>query len=617
MNWFILLLALCATAASAQPTVTRPPEIIFPRDPQAVIDAKRDLGAKGDGVHDDTDALQRGIDLSCGIGGNTRVLYLPNGVYRITRPLIVQTGVGPWIYGQSRDGVVIRLDDGKNVEAVLRTHPSATEPRSADWFMRTICNLTIDVGNNPETDGVRFFSNNTGLLKWVRVRGNGKVGINSFMQMNGPNLIQDVVVDGFETGILSQWMWGQTLSRVVIRNCRRTGLEVRANAVAAEDLVIEKVPTPVVNDIPNDWYWWGGVLAIEGGRIEGKGGEAAIANSSVLFVRNLRTRGYRVAIQSSTPSGSVTSPEVREYASHEVNRLFEQARATTIRLPVKREPAIPWEKEVSKWVCANDFGATPGDNQDDTQAIQRAIDAAARQGKTVVYLRGIGGTDPNWYTLQGEVRVYGSVRHIIGLGFGRIIAGERGRFVIDERSAPIVKFENIQAFGGRPPEVENRSRTRTLVLESCDLKVIGNGQGDIFVTNCPSHVHLRRAGQRLWARQLNPEGTDDIGLVRNEGGSLWVLGMKCEGAGVRVRTERGGKTEILGAFIYGPGVPADDTRPLFDIDNASLCLMGIREIAFGETYTVKVRERRQDEVREYRLKPGEHGWIGWALYSGW
>lgn len=608
-------LMLWNIAAVAQQAVTPPPEMVFPRDP-AVLDAKRDLGAKGDGVHDDTDALQRGIVLSCGTGGNTRVLYLPSGVYRITRPLIVRAAIGPWIYGQSRDRVVIRLDDGVNVEAAIRTHPSAMEPGSADWFMRTICNLTVDVGNNPETDGIRFFSNNTGLLKWVRVRGRGKVGINSLMQQNGPNLIQDVVVDGFETGILSQWMWGQTLSRVVVRNCRRTGLEVRANAVAAEDLVIENTPTPIVNDIPNDWHWWGGVLAIEGGRITGRGGEAAIVNSSVLYVRNLQTHGFKLAIRSETPSGNVAGPAVTEYVSHEAKRLFAQARQTALRLPVKREP-VWWEKDTSKWVCANDFGATPGDNQDDTPAIQKAIDAAARQGKTVVYLRGIGGTDPNWYTLQGEVRVHGNVRHIIGLGFGRIIAGARGRFVIDERSAPVVKFENIQAFGGRPPEAENRSRTRTLVLESCDLRVVGNGRGDIFVTNCASHVELRQRGQSVWARQLNPEGTDDIGLVRNTGGNLWVLGMKCEGAGVRVRTERGGKTEVLGAFIYGPGVSAEDARPLFDIDNASTCLMGIREIAFGEVYAVKVRERRADEVREYRLPPGEHGWIGWALYSGW
>ena len=237
----VLTVAVALPFLLAQP----PPQsvsfsIVFPDDPEAVIAAKRDLGAKGDGVHDDTDALQRGIDLSCGREKNTKVLYLPRGIYRITRTLVVnreatRSGIGPWIYGQSRDCVIIKLDDGSDADAVLRTHPRKGESAgSADWFMRTICNLTIDVGNNPEADGIRFVATNTGILKNVRVKGRGKIGINSYMQLNGPNIIQDTIVEGFQVGIRSRWMWGQTLSRVTIRNCR-VGLEVEANAVAIED----------------------------------------------------------------------------------------------------------------------------------------------------------------------------------------------------------------------------------------------------------------------------------------------------------------------------------------------------------------------------------------------
>ncbi len=71
----------------------------------------------------------------------------------------------------------------------------------------------------------------------------------------------------------------------------------------------------------------------------------------------------------------------------------------------------------------------------------------------------------------------------------------------------------------------NCSRDRIVVLESCDLQVLGTGKGEIFITNCPSHVELRGKGQSLWARQLNPEGDSDVGLVRNYGGNLWILGM--------------------------------------------------------------------------------------------
>ncbi|MFN4179341.1 MAG: glycosyl hydrolase family 28-related protein [Armatimonadota bacterium] len=601
--------------------------IIFPNDPNAVIDVKRDLGAKGDGVHDDTEALQKGIHLSCGRQGtNTKVLYIPNGVYRVTRKLVVNypedgSGIGPWIYGQSRDGVIIKLDDGANTDAVLQTHPRNENPGSADWFMRTIYNLTIDVGDNPNTDGIRFFSNNTGIIKNVRIKGRGKIGINSFMNLNGPNIVQDTIVEGFEIGIRSAWMWGQTLSRVTIRNCK-IGLEVEGNSVAVEDLVVENTPLPIHNKLPNDWFWWSGVLAIVGGRfVKGDPNGPAILNQGVLYARDITVSGFKLAIKSEPLRSEpryAAGPKVAEFVSHDVKRLFDEAPLQAMRLPIKREPVVPWETNPNNWVCANDFGATYGDNKDDTEAIQRAIDFAAANRKTVVYLRGIGGGDPNWYTLNGEVYLRGTVRHIIGLGFGRIIAGEKGKFIVDDKSAPVVKFENIQAFGGRPPIVENRSKNRVVVLENCDLKVLGTGRGDIFVTNCPSHVEIRSKGQSLWARQLNPEGDSDVGLVINAGGNLWILGMKSEGRGVRIRTSDGGRTEVFGVFMYGFGTPPEDNRPIFDIDNAKMCVMGIREIAFNApTYNVKVRERRSSEVREFRLKPNEHGWIGWALYSGW
>ncbi len=601
--------------------------VIFPNDSNAVIDVKRDLGAKGDGVHDDTEALQKGIHLSCSRQGtNTKVLYIPNGVYRVTKKLVVQfpedrSGIGPWIYGQSRDGVIIKLDDGANVDAVLQTHPRDENPGSADWFMRTIYNLTIDVGNNPNTDGIRFFSNNTGIIKNVRIKGRGRIGINSFMNLNGPNIVQDTIVEGFEIGIRSVWMWGQTLSRVTIRNCK-IGLEVEGNSVAVENLVVENTPLPIHNKLPKDWFWWSGVLAIVGGRfVNGDPNGPAILNQGVLYARDITVSGFKLAIKSEPLKSEpryAAGPKVAEFVSHDVKRLFDEAPLQAMRLPIKQEPVVPWETNPNNWVCANDFGATYGDNKDDTEAIQKAIDFAAANRKTVVYLRGIGGSDPNWYTLNGEVYLRGTVRHIIGLGFGRIIAGENGKFVIDDKSAPVVKFENIQAFGGRPPIVENRSKNRVLVLENCDLKVLGTGRGDIFVTNCPSHVEIRSKGQNLWARQLNPEGDSDVGLVINAGGNLWILGMKSEGRGVRIRTCDDGRTEVFGVFMYGFGTPPEDNRPIFDIDNAKMCVMGIREIAFNApTYNVKVRERRGSEVREFRLKPGEHGWIGWALYSGW
>ena len=611
-----LLLAL--SLATVWPNRLAAETLRFPED-AAVLDARRDFGARGDGTADDTAALQQALEASSGRDGKpTRFLFVPNGTYRVTDTLVVRSPVGPWVYGESRDGAVIRLADGArtNVTAVLRTHPSDTEAGSADWFMRCFRNLTIDVGNNPHVDGIRWFGNNSSILKNVRVVGTGKVGVNSgFLGQNGPNLVQDVVVEGsFETGIRSAWNWGQTLSRVTIRNARQEGVYVNATAVGIEDLVVENTPVALRNEYPNDWTWWGGVVALAGGRFSGGDPNGpAITNTSVLYARDVTATGFGTVLSSATPGGDRTGSRLEEYLSHPVQRLFADAPERALRLPVLPEPPFPWETNVALWVCANDHGAVAGDNEDDTAAIQRAIDAAAKAGKTVVYLRGIGGGDPNWYTLNGEVRVHGSVRHILGLGFGRVISGGQGRFVVDDASAPLVKFQHLQAFGGRPPAVENRSKDRTLLVESCDLRVVGAGGGNIFVTDCPSGIELRSPGQRLWARQLNPEGDSDVGLVRNHGGQLWALGVKHEGPGVRWLTDQGGRTEILGLFNYGPGIATNDFRPSFVVSNALFSAAGIREISFGHTYPVKVRETRGGETREDRSE----GWIGWALFSGW
>ncbi|MEI6503888.1 MAG: glycosyl hydrolase family 28-related protein, partial [Armatimonadota bacterium] len=514
----VLLLTAALTVTCLEAAPQRPASsvgtnsIAFPKD-RSVVDAKRDLGAKGDGITDDTAALQKGIEASCGAdGGATKVLFLPNGVYRVTKTLVVKSPLGPWLYGQSRDGVVIRLADGvTDCNSVLRTHPLESGKTSADWFMRNIRNLTIDVGNNPSTDGIRYYATNSGIISNVRVTGHGKVGINAgFLDQSGPNLIQDTVIEGFETGLYTAWIWGETISRVTIRNCRKQGVVVNANAVGIEDLTVENTPQALSCDYPNDWTWWGGVVALIGGRFTGGDPSApAILNKNVLYARDVKTTGYKQALESSTPGGSIAAGDIVEYSSHEVKKTFD-APAGSLRLPIKPEPKLPWETNPTNWVCANDFGAVAGDNKDDTEALQEAVDVAAAAHKTTVYLRGVGGAEPNWYNLEGEVRVHGSVRHVLSLGWGRILGGPSGKFVVGYDAAPVVKFQNFDSFGGPPPTVENRSAKHTMVVESCGVTILGTGGGDIFATDCPARVDLRQPGQKMWARHLNPEGNDDV-----------------------------------------------------------------------------------------------------------
>ena len=240
MTNYFAVMSLLLLGCSA-PVYTQ--NLSFPKG-SAVVNAKTYCGAKGDGVADDTAALQKGIDESCGMnGGKTKVLFLPKGIYRVTQTLVVKNALGPWLYGASRDSVIIRLADGvKDCNAVIRTHPKEKGQTSADWFIPNLRNFTVDVGNNPNTDGIRYYATNSGILQNVRVIGRGKMGINAgFLDQSGPNLIEDAVIEGFETGIQAQWIWGETLSRITIRNCTFAGITASEFMQHAGKITLENV----------------------------------------------------------------------------------------------------------------------------------------------------------------------------------------------------------------------------------------------------------------------------------------------------------------------------------------------------------------------------------------
>ena len=129
----VLIAMLVASVHGAQPARAEQ-AIVFPDDAGVINVTKPPYSGKGDGAADDTAAIQKSLDDSCGIGSKqTKALYLPNGTYRVTATLVVKSALGPWLYGQSRDGVVIRLADGAaNCNSVLRTHPRESGQTSAD-----------------------------------------------------------------------------------------------------------------------------------------------------------------------------------------------------------------------------------------------------------------------------------------------------------------------------------------------------------------------------------------------------------------------------------------------------------------------------------------------------
>ncbi len=616
------VLLFCSTAICAG-------QIVFPPDSRAILDAKRDCAAKGDGITDDTNALQSAIERSA----RTAIVYLPNGTYRITRPLVFKRAdgregsmVGPWIYGQDRDRTIIRLadnapgfdDPAKPREAIRGQARPDSSRMNADFFDRTLVNLTIDTGTNPGAVGIKFYSNNTGLMKDILIPGNGACGIDlGFNDQNGPLLLQDVEIDGFAIGIKTGHILNaQTLSRITIRDANQVGLFHRGQVMACEALHIIGSPLAIDSD---------GVLALVDCRLEGPpdtAGPAIKLGKGHLYAARLLTSGYASAVTSETPGCDAKGPNLSEYSSHQPISLGNASSAAGLLLKPSPEPQIPLPTKPEDWVCANDFGAKIRDHEDDSPAFQKAIDEAAKKGASTVYILPSTGGDPNWYIMKKDVRVHGSVQRIIGLAFVRILGGDSAepnypenlaKFVVDDDSVgpKHVIFQNLQVFAPRPSfGIEARSPNRTVVCLTTGGTVIARPKTTVFMTNCVGHAY-QEPDSTIWARQWNTErGPDKVGInTRNDGGRLWILGMKTEATSTKVATLNAGRTEILGVHNYNTNGVKDET-PFFLVRNASLSVAGYREVCFGGAWW-KVPVLATFDASEHR-QPSQP-WQTWSL----
>ncbi len=625
-----LLLVTLAVSAQA--------DWVFPDDPRAVVDVRRDCGAKGDGLADDTDALQSAFERASG-ADHSRIVYLPAGTYRVSRTLVFRrlglTGVegsmvGPWVWGAGRDATILRLaddaqgfDDPAKPRELLRglSRPDGAK-MNADFFDRTVVGLTLDTGAHRGAVGVKFYSNNTGILRDVLIRGRGVCGLDlGFNDQNGPLLVQDVEIDGFATGIrVAHTLNGQTLSRIIVRNAD-VGLHHEGQALAVEALQTVGVKLPVLVEERS-------VLALVDARLEHDGssvGPAVAVRGGHVYVQRLTTRGYAPALAADADrGGDVAGPDVAEHATAKPLTLGVGSPARGLGLRPPPEPVVPYPTRPDGWVCVNDFGAVAGDTKDDAPAFQKAIDEAARRGASHVYVLGGKRGDPNWYLLQQDVMVTGSVRRVMGFGHVRILGGASkepnypenlAKFVVaQDATAPrTVMFEHLQVHSPWPSfGIEARDPGRTVVCRATGGTPIARRGTTVFLSNCVGHLY-QEPSSTVWARQWNTEGGPEaVGInTRNDGGQLWILGLKTEAKSTKVATLGGGRTEILGVHNYNTSGVRDET-PFFLVRDAALSVAAYREVCFsGAWWPATVRTEFGSKVETLPPK----AWQTWALMS--
>lgn len=548
-------------------------------------------GAKGDGVTDDTEAIQRALE------DQTRFAYLPNGTYLVCDTL--KWGNPPKrriLQGESRERTIIRLrdncpgfDDPKHPKPVITTFEGKS---TGVAFRNAINDLTLDVGSgNPGAIGIRFTSNNQGGIRNVTIQSSdpdkrGATGLALTQAWPGPATIEKVRILGFDYGIMVRHPeYSIVFEDLVLKNQKVAGIDNSANILSIQGIKSEN-SVPAIQNVNDDR---GMIIVLDGNFSGGSSSRSAIENQQgVLYARNIRTSGYQSAIK----NGSTIIPgsAVDEYVSQRVYSLFPTPH-NSLRLPVEQVPTVP-DDDFSDWVSITEYGAKNGFETDDTAAIQKAIDS----GKSTVYF-------PHGnYRISDTIYVRGNVKRIIGMESAIQAKGPAFKgtnkpvFRIEDGKHDVVRLERFWSmYGSNPKYWIEQADSRTLVIKNIMFGGYRNTvPGRLFledVTGGPWEFNR----QKVWARQLNPEG--DGRKILNNGGTLWILGLKTEDRGTAVETINGGKTEVLGGLLY-PGSPKiPNNQPAF-LNNESQISVVIGESYYGGgRYQTVVKEIRDGTTK--------------------
>lgn len=555
------------------------------------------FGAKGDGVTDDTAAIQDAIKNTLRQNSKQGLVYFPDGTYLISDSIKAIRADGAYeayltLQGQSLNGTIIKLKNScsgfTNASTPKKLFISGSQNPHADGggneaFRNNIYHMTVDTGTgNLGAIGIDYLANNKGSLRNVTIKGSGKCGLDMSREWIGCCLIKDLKVIGFDYGIRTDnhYQYGVTMEHIYLEGQKVAGILNKNNVLSIRDLVsVNSVPA-IKNTGSN-----GVVTLIKANLSGGSSSIEAIDNVGNFYTRSLTTSGYKSAIKND--GVSVPGLIVDEYSTTPWFNLF-----TPVLTPLKLsiEETRTFYEDSSLWANVRDFGAVPDNNDDDTPEIQAAIDSGAT---TIYFPTGV-------YNIRSTIIIRGNVKRIVGM---ESFLKPRATY---DMPVPAIRFEGTVndciIEGLSIKGIWEHDTPKKLTLTDC-----GNGSykaypgaGNLYTENTMIGVWHFVPGQKIWMRQLNSEFTDETRLV-NDGADLWILGIKTEAPYTVIETKNGGRTELLGGLLYpGIGNQVPPTDKAFINNESSLSMLyTMSSDGAGQEYTIHAETKKGGVTKTY------------------
>lgn len=582
--------------------------VIYPKDANFIN--VREYGAKGDGINDDTLAIRRVVEENL---TDHRTILFPAGTYLVSDTIDWKGEDGvfgaflTW-QGEGTNRTIIKLKDNasgfdnpQQPKAIVRSGSLGVsgDGKGNRAHNNYIFDLTFDVGkNNSGAIGVDFNASNTGAIENVEIISRdrtGAIGLNLTREV-GPCLIKNLTIEGFDLGIKSgSALYNVVLENIYLENQNQIGIENK-------DLVLSIRNLTSVNSVPaisNGGDWPGPIVLIDSELRGGDSNDAAIINDSSIFVRNVKIAGYQTGIKNGEQL--ISGSQIEEFVFPKIVSLFDSPKQS-LNLPIKDTPAFI-DSDLNNWANVEDFGAIPGDKEDDSMAIQMAIDS----GKTTIYF------PYGRYTVNKPIVVRGNVRRL--MGFHSWISSPEIAFRFENQKYPVI-LERFN-FDGDGGKLENKASQPVVVRHSMGPQLLTTSETSTwFIENVVAKSIDIGKEQQLYARQLNIETPPPTPMIKNDGGLVWLLGYKTEFGNTVAATLNSGQTEILGGLFYpAQGVENAEIPALLNQDSAVSATY--REISFGSTYDLEIKEIRNGEAKKLKREAlGSGNMVKVPLYLG-